>query len=1185
MTRLTLNFLGSFQVALDEEPVTTFKSNKVRALLAYLAVEADRPHQREYLAGLLWPDQPPRTALSNLRYTLSNLRRVIGDRTASPPFLSITRKTLQFNITSQAWLDVAAFGRARAEADRRGPGLMAVEPLEQAVRLYRGDFLEGFPGDKELLFEEWLLFTREQYARQLADILHCLIELHLSRGDYQAAHRYARRQLHMDPWQEETHRQVMRLLALSGQRGAALAQYESCRQILVTELGVEPTPETTALYERIREGAWPEPAQPATVVCGPGQKDRAVPFVARQRELASLDGFLETALAGQGRVAFVTGEAGSGKTVLLREFSRRAAARHGDLVVAGGSCNALTGPGEPYQPFREILQMLAGDIEAKRAGGEITRIQARRLWQIFPTAVRTIREVGPELIDLFVSEQHLARYVDHWPAAWSEPAGPAWEDRLAQDSGPLAVEPPRTGPADLFSQVGRVLYRLAHQQPLLLVLDDLQWADAGSAGLLFHLGRHLTGSRILIVGAYRPDQVIAGRPDDHRARHPLEPVVNELRRELGDIQIDLGQANRQEFVEALLDARPNRLGPAFRRTLARQPGGNALFTIELLRGLQEQGGLVQNRQGLWIEGESLDWDRLPGRVEAVIAERIGHLRPEWQTLLTIASVEGESFSAEVVAGVQGVAEATVIRLLSGPLSQQCDLVQSQQVVRLDGHRLSRYRFRHHLFQTYLYSRLDPVERSHLHEAVGLILEQLYAGSGAETGVTLQLAHHFEAAGLVLKAGEYFLRAGQWAIHLSAYEEAIALLTHGLGLLERLPESPERAELELALRLALNAPLFAIRGWGGAERAEVAERALQLCRQLGEAGPLMQTLFVQADLCRARGEHQASLDLGEQLLTLAYRSQESSQTMLAHMTLAETHFFHGRLAAARTHFEAVIACYDPDRRQSLVSLTGLELGLSSRAWLTWTLWILGYPAQALAYSREALALARDLDQPLTLSFVLAFAGCAFSLLRGEMETAGQELEALTQIVAEEAVTFMKAWSMIYQGWWRARQGQVAAGIDQMRAGLAAWQETGAVIVGATCWPLVDLYWQVGQVEAGLTLANETLAINDQTGERLCQAELYRLKGELLLKAESDGDRDEAEQCFLRAIEIARRQQARSWELRATMSLARLWQRQGQTAAARQRLADIYGWFSEGFDTPDLQEARSLQAELAADGQPG
>ena len=342
MAHLSLSLLGPFQVTLDGQPVTGFKSNKVRALLAYLAVEADRPHRREVLAGLLWPDWPDRDALSNLRYALSNLRRVIGDRTAEPPFLLITRDTLQFNTSSDYWLDVTAFTEM-VEVDKTHPS--AIDQLEQAVALYQGSFLEGFSVSDSPAFEKWALFTREQIARQMSSALHGLS------ATYEQAQSCAWRQVELEPWDEAAHQQLMRTLALSGQRSAALAQYETCRRLLAEELGVEPAKETTRLYEQIRNGKLkalvPSPASPPDLTARPPLFLEEEPpqveipvFVARERELAQLDRFLDLALASQGRVVFVTGEAGSGKTALVQEFTRRAQDAHADLIAASGNCDA-----------------------------------------------------------------------------------------------------------------------------------------------------------------------------------------------------------------------------------------------------------------------------------------------------------------------------------------------------------------------------------------------------------------------------------------------------------------------------------------------------------------------------------------------------------------------------------------------------------------------------------------------------------------------------------------------------------------------------------------------------------------------------------------------------------------------------------------------------------------------------
>ena len=416
MAHLSLSLLGPLQITLDGQPVTGFKSNKVRALLAYLAVEADRPHSREVLAGLLWPDWPNREALSNLRYALSNLRRVIGDsarsgvRGAEPPYLLISRQRLQFNTASDSWLDVTAFTE---KVEVEGSQASDLQQVEEAVELYRGSFLHEFALGDSAAFEEWVLFRREQMARQMTAALHRLAAAYEEWGEYEQAQTYAWRQLELEPWDEVAHRVLMRTLALDGERSRALAQYETCRRLLAEGLGVEPSEETTRLYEQIRDGKVRTPVPPVspapTVVAEPPafldedlvDVERPV-FVARERELAQLDGYLELALAGQGRVVFVTGDAGSGKTTLVQEFTRRAQDVHVDLVAASGNCNAYTGIGDPYLPFREILERLTGDVEARWAAGAMSGEHARRLWHTLPFAAQALVEAGLDLVDTFV---------------------------------------------------------------------------------------------------------------------------------------------------------------------------------------------------------------------------------------------------------------------------------------------------------------------------------------------------------------------------------------------------------------------------------------------------------------------------------------------------------------------------------------------------------------------------------------------------------------------------------------------------------------------------------------------------------------------------------------------------------------------------------------------------------------
>jgi ABC-type oligopeptide transport system substrate-binding subunit len=515
-------------------------------------------------------------------------------------------------------------------------------------------------------------------------------------------------------------------------------------------------------------------------------------FVARERELAQLQAFLDKTLAGHGQIRFVTGEAGAGKTALVTEFARRAEAQHDDLLVAVGECNAQTGIGDPYLPFREVLGMLTGDVESRLAQGAITQENASRLQNFLRISGKALVELGPDLIEIFVPAAGLATRAGAFVAGRA-----GWLDRLE------ALAERESLDADLsqsriFEQYTDVLRALATQQPLLLVLDDLQWADRASINLLFHLARRIHESRILIVGTYRPADVALGREGQ---RHPLEPTLNEIKRYFGDVWIELGQAAEAEgraFVDAWLDTEPNRLGEGFRQALYQHTGGHPLFTIELLRDLQERGDIVRDEDGCWVETSTLDWDMLPARVEGVIEERIGRLEEELHDILTVAAVEGEDFTAQVVARVQELQERRLLRTLSRELQKRHSLVREQGEVQVDRRLLSRYRFAHALFQRYLYNDLSAGERRLLHGEIAEVLEELYAGRTDE--ITVQLARHFTKAGEADKAVEYLLLAGDRARGLYAHQEAIDAYQRALGFLREQGEHERAARTLMKLGL-------------------------------------------------------------------------------------------------------------------------------------------------------------------------------------------------------------------------------------------------------------------------------------------------------------------------------------------------------------------------------------------------
>jgi len=522
-------------------------------------------------------------------------------------------------------------------------------------------------------------------------------------------------------------------------------------------------------------------------------------FVSREKELGKLGGYLAEAVAGHGRVCFVIGEAGFGKTSLALAFGQQAQAQHRDLLVAMGACDAQTGLSDPYLPFRELLGMLTGAIDERVAGEATSRENAQRLRDFLRVSKNLIVEIGPDLIDIFLPGAALVT------KAGAIVAGERQSQR--HRFAPQSAARPAAGAAGLspmadqtrvFEQVTAVLLEMARQRPLILVLDDVHWIDESSASLLFHLARRIDKSRILVICTYRSEELAFARTE---ARHPLPKIISEIKRQYGDVHVVLGDESPEEtrrFIAALVDSEPNHLGAAFRQQLHERTRGHPLFAVELLRTMQERGDLVKDEAGRWVTGPSLDWNALPARVEGVLEERIARIRAEAQELLTIASVEGETFTAQVIGRLKQLDERQLLRILNQELDQQHRLVSEAGIDRIGTTRISQFRFRHQMFRKYFYDALGTSERELLHEDVATVLEALYAGRTDK--IAVQLAHHYDFARLDEKAARTYLLAGRGALAMYANREAATLAERGLECLNRSEEVHTQPGLLLDLSL-------------------------------------------------------------------------------------------------------------------------------------------------------------------------------------------------------------------------------------------------------------------------------------------------------------------------------------------------------------------------------------------------
>jgi tetratricopeptide (TPR) repeat protein len=935
------------------------------------------------------------------------------------------------------------------------------------------------------------------------------------------------------------------------------------------------------------------------------------PFVGRERELAQLDAFLARALAGQGQVCFLVGEAGSGKTALVGEFARRAQEAQDELVVAVGQGDAQTGAGDAYLPFREVLQQLTGDVEGKLGQGAITQENAGRLRKMLRFSGQALVELGPDLVGIFVPGGGLLLRAGAFVA---EKVG--WLDKLEKVLG-------RSKPAadlqqdHILEQYTNVLRAVAEKKPLLLVLDDLQWADSGSLELLFRLGRRIGDSHVLIVGTYRPDEVAPGRAG---ARHPLEKVLAEFKRYLGEIELDLRPtaAEGRRFVDALLDASPNRLGDSFRQSLFAHTGGHPLFTVELLHALEERGALARDTQGRWMVSAALDWQVLPARVEGVIEERVGRLEPVLRQLLVAASVEGETFTAEAVARALGVEERVLVRQLSGELEKQHELVSAQGTQRVGEQRLSRYQFRHSLFQRYLYNALDEVERSYLHEDIGNALEGLWGERAGE--ITVQLARHFVEAQDAVKARLYLRLAGEQAAARFANAAAVDYYSQALkwtpaedaaGRLELLlarekiydlqglrePQSQDLAEAERLAgalgdtrrqsQVALRRGYYALAAGDLAAGAAAARQVVDMGQASGDRAAEANGHLLWGSGLWPQNEYRAALEHYAAALSLARAAGARREEARSLHNLGIAEHYLGELDSAWDHTEQALDLYEAEGERQGQGMALNNLGgicksrgdyagaagryqealhfyrqIGDRSGEKGTLSNLAVVAMAQGYFRgardylqEALRAAREVQEPRDEALALMRLGNSWAEESRPVQARAcyEEAQAICQRIGDRDIEGNLLGNIAIVA---HRQGDYATAESYYTQCLATARQSGDRGIEAMTLAYQSLLLHhLGRDEAALQNAERALALARDLGARPLQAQALVVLGHALA---GRGRLEEALAAYRQALELWRALGQKNLALEALAGLARVELTRGNGSPAQEHVEEILGY---------------------------
>jgi len=849
-------------------------------------------------------------------------------------------------------------------------------------------------------------------------------------------------------------------------------------------------------------------------------------FVGREREMDAMKAAAERAKAGRGQIVAAMAEAGVGKSRLMFEFKATSAA--GSMVLEAFSVSH--GKASSYFPVIDLLHSYF-----KIASQDDQRTRREKIAGRIAILDRKLEDAIPYLYSLL---------------------------GIAEESDPLAQIDPQTRRRGTLDAIKRILLRESLNQPLMVIFEDLHWIDEGTQAFLNLFADSIGTAKILLLVNYRPEYSHQWNSKTYYTQLRLDP---------------LGKESADEMLSALLgdgaEVRP------LKQLIIDKTEGNPFFMEETVLVLFDDGALVRN--GTVRLTKPLNQLKIPPTVQAILAARIDRLAADHKDLLQTLAIIGTEFKFGLVRRVAAKSGPELEPMLAE--LQLGEFIYEQPAVGdLE------YTFKHALTHDVAYNSVLNERRRLLHERIGAALESMYADSLDDH--VAELAHHYARSGNPGKAVEYCLRAVQQCEHRASYAEAVAQFESGLEQLQKLPDDDRRAELELDLRNAVVLALPNIKGYASPEVEQSSARVTELRRRLtinfeqtwlAVFGVLYVHLFrpdlrkaseVAAELV-ARAEEQGSAEhIAEAVTTLALAKLLSGEFDLAAQDCERGWALVESIAKPATGLT--------EQRAGLVSQeTWQRLYLKARNRNYWAtiLGLLGYPDRALEQLSIATAHARESGLKMVEAEVHAL-GSAVYVLRREPGHVREQAEALLECATETGNPVLSANSGIVLGLADAMAGDLDAGIARMRRHLSEFMATGSE-VGPNYLAFIAMFLgRMGQCDEGLRTIEESFSIMERTGEFLTKAEAHRLKGELLLAQDASTDAAQAEASFRTAIEISRKQNAKSFELRAVTSLARLLDHQGKREEARAMLADIYNWFTEGFDTADLKDAKALLEEL-------
>ncbi len=874
-------------------------------------------------------------------------------------------------------------------------------------------------------------------------------------------------------------------------------------------------------------------------------------FVGREREIEAMTHAAELAKQGRGQIVAAMAEPGVGKSRLFHEFKARN--QSGWMLLETFSVSHAKAPA--YLPvvdlLRDYFEITPEDDHGKRREKVSGRVM---------TLDRALETTLPYLFALI---------------------------GVTDESNTLAGMEPQLKRRRTLEAVKNLLLRESREQPMMLIFEDLHWIDGESQALLNMLAEAIANTRILLLVNYRPEYHHEWGSKTYYTQLRLDPLGKDSAEEMLSALLDTsfplpdqehsGEREDARHARVFAAADGSRSAPAkhgdddlsgLKRLIVEKTDGNPFFMEEIVQSMFEESALV--RDGAVRLAKPLAELRIPPTVRGILASRIDRRVPREKELLQTLAVIGKEIPLALIEQVAATDGEDLQRMLAS-------LQLAEFIHELPTFPDAAYVFKHALTQEVAYGSVLAERRKALHLRIGEAIEATFANHLDD--YVEELARHYSRGSDANKAAPYFYLAGQKVAARSAYADAIAHFTSGLELLPAIAAGPQRDQLELGLQLNLGQSLMFAKGYSSPDVEGAFSRARELCAGFGDTPQLYPVLYGLWGYYLVRAEYRDSQEIGRQLLSLAERQRDPDLLLEAHAVSGQNAFYGGcDLARARSHFEKVLSIYDPRSHQGHALAYGQDPGIVAGSVLPWILWFQGYPEQALSRQRDCFMLASGLSHKFSLAYAKTYGAALCQLLR-DIPLGKQLADEGLALSTEHGFAFLLLATRFSLGWALNQLGQSEEAVAVLRGAKDACRALGAPVTGPHQQGLLaDALAKSGHPEQGLEAISEGLAEVASTREEYYEAELYRLKGALLL-ALTRPQEASAEAAFMKSLEVARRQSAKSWELRTAMSLYRLKRKQCNPQSARKTLESVYGWFTEGFDTPDLKDAKALLTESA------